>query len=192
MALITPSDVLPYLSATSTTIDGNDATLLLNLIEGVEQFVESYISSPLSLTLVTEYISGNEKPYILLKNIPTGSLSLYIDSNRDFNADTLIDPTAYEIKSLERRVELVDGTVFPSGSLNIKVVYETGWDATTLPKDLKMVICDIAANTFTHIRNKTESMATRGGMGTTATFISDKFILPQHYYILNIYRKPNL
>jgi len=192
MSLITTTDVLPYLSSITTTVDGNDATLLSDLIDGVEKFVSEYILSPLELTTVTEYLSGKGLPYITLKNIPTGNISVYVDSDREFSDDTLVDSTTYVVYDLFRKVELIDGTIFPIGVRNIKVVYDTGWDITTLPKDLKMVMCDIVANMFYHIRNKTESNATRGGMGSSATFIQDKFILPQHYHILNTYRRVNI
>jgi len=196
MAILTINDVIPYLSSSisdPTSLSTNDTSLINDLIESTEQFVSSYIDNPIALTSnITELLSGNAKDFILTKHIPIANIKVYIDSTREFSAETLVASNEYEVYPYQRKIKLINGKVFTPGKLNIKVVYDTGWDINTLPADLKMVMCDIVANMYYHIRNKTESMATRGGMGTSVTFIQEKFITPEHYAILNNYRKPNV
>jgi len=139
MALTSLTKVKEFLRIT----DNNDDTLLTNLISRVEKEVKEYCQRDFEATDYTEYYDGDGTDTLLVDNYPINSVSeLYDDPDRDFGADTLIDPSDYVIYSEEGKVVL-DGSVFSKGKKNIKIVYNAGY--TTIPADLEQAVIKLVA-----------------------------------------------
>lgn len=121
-------------------------------INTASDFFETYCSRKFITQTHTEYQDGRGSNRIMLRQWPiTGGPAdggtkpeLFIDSNSVFDASSAVDVTSYYVDS-ESEFELVligcttEGSRFPRGTRNIKVVYEAGYGtvgAGDLPSDL--------------------------------------------------------
>lgn len=89
--MTTQSDVKTHLGITTSA----DDVLLTKLQEAAENFVANHCGRSFDGGTFIEDHHGNVK-MILLHNFPVASItSLKIDSSRNFDADTIIDPSDY-------------------------------------------------------------------------------------------------
>jgi hypothetical protein len=95
-----------------------------------------------------EVQSGNGRRELLLKQWPVLAVaSVYIDPDRAFGAETLIDPSEYVITTDSEGngigLERLDGRCWDRGRHNIKITYDCGFgtaDGDDLPDDIRMGI----------------------------------------------------
>jgi len=124
------------------------------LINTASQFIENFCKRKLVNATYTQYIDGRASNRILLKEWPvTGGAStngkpeVFIDNSSIFGAGSEIDDVEYDVAS---NIEIVrigcargNGSIWPKGQRNIKVIYDAGLGTTgTMPSDIEQACLD--------------------------------------------------
>jgi len=128
--------VREYLQLAASETDKDD--LIDNLINRSYKALEAHIGKAILSASYTEYYDGDGQDILILDNYPIISVdSLYMDSARDFAADTLIAVADYVIYAKQGTIRLLnDETIFAHGIQNIKITYTAGYAA--IPNDLAL------------------------------------------------------
>ena len=153
MALPTANDVRTYLEGYEVSVDVlSDEWLSSELTDTIIPLVESKIKRSLEGTEeVTEYLSGNGTPILMLSRRPVVSLvSLeyvtgtddYYDASIGLGGVRLIADQGM-IKSISNITEGNTSLIFGKGNRNIKVTYIVG--STTIESDLKKAVIKLCA-----------------------------------------------
>lgn len=116
--------------------NSDDDATINNLIDAVSQFFNTYCGRKILARALTEYYDGNGKPWMYVRNPPiTTVTTLHVDSERAYGADKLIDSGDYALYQELGKITL-DNDIFPAAPQSIKIVYNGGWTAANVPKDL--------------------------------------------------------
>lgn len=128
------------------------------LVSWAQSRAESLIGRSLELSERTEYLDGNGKHTLILPVIPVHSItSISIDNSRAFL--TTENPSDYYC-DLKSGILNFDFCV-PPGHGNVKVVFNAGYNADSLPFDLKMALIECISWNFGRINNKAFGISNR-------------------------------
>ena len=175
--LITSKDVRNVL----TEVDTNDDELLALLIEYAQGMADRYCNRVFEKASsdVTRYFDGGGEDSLFVQRYPIVNItSLYDDPDRDYTEDTKISSDDYIIYKEDGKVRL-DNSVFNDSEKNVKLVYNGGYTAANLPKDLKLAL--IFLTTSIYVAAKGSVNAVEGGedrvkrMEETAYKVLDKY-----------------
>lgn len=168
--LISLAELKEFLKITTT----NQNAILQTLIHDVSAWVQTYLSRNLVSEDYVEYYSGDDSIDLQLRNYPLTNLdSVYVDANRDFASDSLIDSSDLiqkKSKGILQAFNLFGN--WPAGQSNIKVSYTAGYtvgsdsSAGTMPHDIRLAVKRIIDKQFrigyTHNKLDYQSEAIQG------------------------------
>lgn len=146
--IITIADIKSLFGITVQT----DDHILAILSQGIESKVALNCNRTFESTVLTEYYDGDGTSVLQLKNYPIITVSaIYDDTDRVYDASSLISSDDYVIKETEGRIEL-DGLTFMQGLKNIKIVYTAGYSSATMPFDLKVAVAKLVLADYLEIK----------------------------------------
>lgn len=190
--MITLTELKQYLNLTDASKD----TFLQNCIDASVKEIEDFCNRKLSPGTYTEYIDGNNKSVIHLRNKPITSITsiecfdeyetyqnLFTGSDSVFNA--------VEIIPQQNCIKLLKGYYFYKGCKNIKVTYAAGYSTT--PDDVKSVLLELA--TLKYYNSPLSGHARLGKASdniNSVTGQSTTFKEPDWKRVLNKYRLQNV
>jgi hypothetical protein len=175
MGLLSLNDVTTVLQTGSLTTD--QQLYYQFLINAAEAAIQRLCGRKFVRATYTDYLNSNPTDEITLRETPVASITaIYMDAERVFGADKLLDPSTYQLKldgysndSESGIVYRIKGTWNPGDSWCqlpgrapilprrvpgcIKVVYPAGF--ATCPYDLRMAIC----HTIAYLRTTTANGA---------------------------------
>lgn len=192
--MITLQEIKTYLNITDNT---KDAFLQTCITASVNE-LEDYCKRKLTSDTYTEYLDGNDRTEIYLRNTPLQSItSISVYNNYDSyddiftTGDTASNSTV--ILADTNSIKLIKGYYFFKGCKNIKVVYLSGYDTDTAPEDIKSVLKELTTVKF---YNSPLSGHARLGKASdninSATGESTTYKDPNWKTVLNKYRLTNI
>lgn len=158
---VTLADLKEHLDIDST--DTGKDNFLINVLNAAWKMAVNYIGHDLTTANYVEYYSGDGSENVLLKHYPVNSItSIYIDSLREWAAQTLIDSTDYFFDANTGLVTLFQGQAsFQAGLGNVKVSYNAGY--STIPYDAQRGLIILAAWVAMRAGTEGMTMQTLGG-----------------------------
>jgi len=181
-----------------------DDTLLDELGEAAEVWVDNYLGRSLAIETHTEYHDGMGRGHgdLVLLHRPVSSVTtLHDDVDRDFASADLISSDDYYLDGARGIIRLLPSFAgltgaghFTRGVANLKVVYEAGYnqqDSGTdpeVPADLAMAIMEVGRALYSDVDNQNE-MAVRTNYGEySVEWVLDR-LLPNTRRTLGLYRQ---
>lgn len=164
-ALITVAEArinlnLPYSDGTfvlPTVPDASDTSLdarLEMMINSVSDIIERYTRAFFVQTAVTEYLDYDGGVYIQLSNYPVADVTISVDSNRVFGAETALAASDIHVDAETGEVSIADTVALPANPAQaiIKAVYKAGY--TTVPSSVKQACINVVGALY----NQTDKM----------------------------------
>lgn len=146
MSIITLTDVKNQMEM-ALDITTHDV-LLGEMIDDVVEAVEGDIGMKLNpVAAEVAYLDGGSNR-LDLPHANVGNVSIWEDTDKEFADLDLIDPDYYTVYGPRGIVRLNEGIKFLSGNKVIKVQYDGGYTAPSLPKDLKRALIKQISYTF--------------------------------------------
>ena len=109
-----PLDTLANVKLANGIATDDDDTLLTQLQATADGFVETYCGRQFEGGTFTEFHSG-ATGLAFLRNYPVASVTtVHVDVNREYDTDTLLDPSRYVVHAERGVIECLDGTFVPS------------------------------------------------------------------------------
>ena len=144
MSLITLIEFKKFIHMTE--LDSDD--LLQDILDGEFAAVEDQIKQTLTEATTTEYQDGDRTNTLILEHgLVSDVTSVKIDYDGDGEFE--YELTLHDDYEWKKSGEIIyKNNYFSDGIKNVEVVYKHGYTALTLPKDLRIAILKIAANTF--------------------------------------------
>ena len=190
--IVKVSDVLPYISGEANlAFSTKDLQLVKELIHEIVGFISSYVGYDINEHTVEEITSGNGTDTVLLNEYIVNVQHLYIDPVRNFDSSTEISSDEFYVDPFVNGIKLRNSK-FPNIPNSVKVVYTSGWTDSSIPRDLKSVICSTTANLFDKIRKKLTDVTSHAGLGSSVTYPVEKIFTYQHYTVLAKYKIPSI
>ena len=168
MALATLTKLKEYLETSGSDHDTRLTDLLDRATEAIKNFTRRELESPGAD--YTHYFDGDGMGRaVILREYPVvGTVtSVHDDTDRTFDAATLIDAGDYYVHVDEGIIELTSGTVFAKGVANVQVKYKAGYAAGSIPEDLEMATIYLAAHWFEERKNLALEARALGDGGTS-------------------------
>jgi hypothetical protein len=171
VALVSTTSMTTYLGVSLGSTEESECDLLINSasilaammcargldVNGVSRFLS---------TSRTEYFDGDGSDTLYVKAYPISSVtSLYVDPDRDYGTNTLIDTGDYVYYENEGKI-VTDGALLAGGRKSIKLTYTGGY--TSAPADLQQAIKELVM--FWYKRN------TDKRVGVASVSVGDKSI----------------
>ena len=184
--LVSLGDMKEYLRITDTTDDGAIG-MFLNM---VRDLFDDYTGRKLKAEDCEEIQNGTDRDNIHVNNYPintvVGSLQVFIDLDRNFGADSLVDTNDLSIDS-ENGIIYYDSW-FPMGRQNVKIIYNGGF--SSVPYDLQVATMETVAHLWKRREEKRWGVSSINQGGTNVQ-IGEQSIPQMAIDILNGYRRPN-
>ncbi len=148
VALITMTSMSDYLGIPTW---GKEEEQVATLINAASQWALQFTGRTtfLQTSALTEYYDGDNSDILLTRATPINSVvSLYIDPDRDYGSETLLDSDEYAVYGAEGKIK-TDGSLFTSGWKSIKLIYDAGYVReavsgwTTMPWDIQWAIKEL-------------------------------------------------
>lgn len=147
LVMITLTELKQYLNITDSSKD----TFLQSCIDSSVCEIEDFCNRKLSPDTYVEYLDGNNKTEIYLRNKPINSISS-IECFDEY--DTFVDlftgsdtaSNSVQIITQHNLIKLLKGYFFYKGCKNIKITYTAGYSTT--PDDIKSVLLELATIKF--------------------------------------------
>lgn len=168
IALVALADVKDYLKVTDTSQD----TILTYFINEVSRFINTYCGRQLVQKSYTEYYDGDGTDELLLKHYPIITLtSVYDDSLRTWAAATQVPAADILTYKDEGRIRVWNNTgSFSKGKANIRVIYDAGYAAASVPYDLQLAAKRLIAGQWMRQQHKQHDILTTSVRDQTTTF----------------------
>jgi hypothetical protein len=116
---------------------GDFDALLYGLIEGVISDAEDEIGAKIQpVTDEIVYLDGG-KNTLYLPHLNISNVSVWQDSNKEFEDEGLLDPDYYTVYLERGKIKRNSASKFLSGNQVIKVKYDGGYSILTIPPNLK-------------------------------------------------------
>jgi uncharacterized phiE125 gp8 family phage protein len=144
------------------TIVAKDDALLQSLLEGSSDFFESECGRSILEDTYTDTVDGNGKTSMMLRASPVVSVATVTVDGAAIPVRPSWDGEGYVLQG--DRIRLV-GYTFTVGISNVEVVYSAGW--ATVPEDVQMAVCELAAMKFRQRDSVGIFSRTMGGEGQT-------------------------
>ena len=201
-ALITIDEARSFLLEDDTADIGTKLDLIKRLINGISVAAETYCARKiLARDFANEDYDGNGSDTLQLKNYPINSIdSIYLDTDRNFGATTLIASTDLIIYAEEGKVrrkgitimideetgKIIRTSCFSAGRKNVRVNYNAGY--VTVPEDIKFAVLEEIVWHYDLLVKKKLGVTGVSAMGeNTSVFVGD--LLPTTKMILSSYRR---
>lgn len=170
--LVSLPDMKDYLDISNTNDDGR----IGHLIEVVSREFDTECHRSFLEEAHTEYRNGNGTEQLWLENAPVSAVtSINLDSERDFDSDTLVDSDDYFVNTVAGVVARNTG-YWPRGFQNVKVVYTAGYTQANVPRDLRGAVYERVAQLWRRMSEKRVDMTSRSdASGDSRTFITERF-----------------
>lgn len=183
--LVSTTVMMNVLGASTTEEDEID-----RLINAASWFANEYChrnlkSRTYSGTDEECFYDGDDTSTLILRHPPVTSISaLYIDTDREYGSDTLIDSDDYSVNQRSGILTL-DGDVFTSGAKSIKVEYTGGY--STIPWNLVQAIKELVQYWYGRQSSKRVGIRSVGTQAESTSYETDvpKAVLD----VLNQYRR---
>ncbi len=133
--------------------------LIRDFINEVSSLIEQYCRRKFREQTITELYNGARIYEIMLNQYPvTAIVEVHEDFNREFGADSLLDPSTYAIRGDEMQegyyLERFD-SIFTSGRATVQIQYTFGYPAfTDVPGDLQLATKRTIGYYFKQQQNK--------------------------------------
>ncbi|MBE2228256.1 MAG: phage head-tail connector protein [Ignavibacteria bacterium] len=191
--MITLTTLKNYLNITDNSKD----TFLQLCIDSSVKEIEDYLNRTITLDDYTEYINGNNRNLIYLRNYPIIEITSVkyfneYDAFEDIFSTGDTPANSVLILSQTNSIKLLKGYFFFYGCKNIEIIYQAGFDSNTVPEDIKMVILELASTRFynsalsghSRLGKSSDNINSATGESTTFKDVEWKTILSK-YKLLN-------
>jgi len=171
VALVTSTAMCSYLGIAAGSAEEEEVDLINNAAstraaEMSGRGVDENGYSRLLATSRTEYYDGDNSDTLMVRAYPLSSVtSLWIDPDRDYGTDELVDTADYTTYYAQGMVK-TDGVPLTSGHKSVKITYTGGY--TTVPYDLQLAVKELTM--FWYKRN------TDKRVGVASVSVGDKSI----------------
>jgi hypothetical protein len=110
--------------------DDTEQSAVENLINVASAKIELFTRRLLAARDTTLFLDGNGRQTLIVPEWPINSvISLHVDENRVFAADSLVDPSEYYVDSESGRITLYSDVFMSEGMIRVvKLVAELGYD----------------------------------------------------------------
>lgn len=166
MALIALSDAKAYLGV-DDNIDDSELTVV---VDAVNDFCDHYTDRKLAATDLVEYYDGSGLDVVPLKNYPVNSdestIAVYIDSSRLWPEDSKVAGAYLAIRKDRGLLYYING-FFARGRQNVKVSYNAGYPAASVPNDLILAALEMTAYMWQRKMNKSWGITSTSGAGSS-------------------------
>jgi len=138
MAVITLTDVKDELEipASETSFDSRLDLLIEDVIAAAESEMQAKIEPVIDEVV---YLDGGVSR-LYLPHLNVGNITIWSDYDEEWDEASLVDEEDYSIDSARGLVTMKDGMKFAPGLKTVKVKYDGGYTAPSLPKDLKRAL----------------------------------------------------
>lgn len=158
--------------ADTVEVGYQDAEIISGLNLATDKLVKNHCGRCFNLEEdAIEYLDGDGDTELWLGDYPVENILLYIDSNREFGEDTLIDSDDYVVY-LDTGL-IYYGPGFPRGHQNIKAIYDKGFADVDMPKDLKFVCKTEVKNLYTRWKEDSMGLTNYSLAGISKAFEPD-------------------
>ena len=190
--MITLTELKTYLNITDNSKD----TFLQSCIDSSVNEIEDYLNRKLSPDTYVEYLDGNNKSMIYLRNKPINSITSIecfdeYDTYEDLFTGSDTASNSVQIITDDNLIKLLKGYFFYNGCKNFKITYTAGYSTT--PDDIKSVLLELASLKY---YNSPLSGHARLGKASdninSATGESTTYKDPNWKTVLNKYRLQNV
>jgi len=171
VALVSTTSMNSYLGITTSSTEESECDLLINsasrlAAEFCGRGIDDNGVSRFLSTSRTEYYDGDGSDTLNVLAYPlTTVTSIYVDPDRDYGTNELVDSDDY-VSYKASGVVRTDGALFATGNKSIKITYTGGY--TDAPADLQQAIKELVA--FWYKRN------TDKRVGVTSVSVGDKSV----------------
>jgi len=175
----------------ATTYDTEVERMINEVSQAMETYCGRYFKERSGLS---EFYSPNGGSILSLDHFPvtaTTTFKIYVDADRDFGEDTLLDADDYYLDLKTGVVKLIEGE-FPAVPGSVKALYSAGFGSTAIPYDLRKACKRWVASVFAESKDHRQGLKSlSSGQGETTTYELDE--PPEGVVeILNRYRKMNV
>ena len=151
MAIITSTEYNDHVGRATST----DATLLTNIISGVQQMVERYCRRNFDEDTYSERIFGNNHHTLILDNTPVTTVSSVTQADPRGTSSSTLDADTYEVDASSGMLRRL-GTSFTwdgnsvvwDASFRYTVAYTAGYSSITMPQELKLVMYELVNEVY--------------------------------------------
>lgn len=163
-ALVTLDEVKAFIGSTDSEDD-----IVERLINAASWRANKEADRQLKRRTLTEYYNGDGSNLLLVRNYPIQSItSIYMDSDREFGSDTLVDADNYQIDPETESMIWFTGTVLLSGIRVVKVTYSAGYGE--VPWDLRESVLELVMYWYKEITDKRIGVASIGREGRNIAY----------------------
>jgi len=181
-SLVAAKSWLSVAAAPDTTYDSE----IESLIDSVSWQFNSYCKRRLLARDLTEYYEGDGSNKFMSPEFPINSItSINIDSERDYDTDTLIDSDTYTFNT--KGLITLDESTFSTSPQAVKIVYNVGY--ATIPPDLSIACLDQIKFLFRRHLNNQEGITTEATINGSVSVSEVGEILETSLKILLRYRR---
>lgn len=175
------------------SIPGSDTSRddrITRFVNTASAMIERYTRRKLLTQSYTEIQDGNRQDRLLVKQWPiTGGPaagatkpSIYVSTDPTFPAASALDPATYVVDNEGIMVVLIDGSQFPRGNQNVKLMFDAGLGAIgTLPSDLEHACLELTLWYYLGNSNSEVGKISKSKGGET---IQLEQLVPQHVALL--------
>lgn len=171
--IVSLADVKTALSVDDT----EDDEIIGQILSRVSEEFNEYTGRTLLASDLTEYYNGDGTTLLYLDSYPvnstTSTMEVYVDDDNDFDADSKLASTQFWIETKVGAVKRL-GDNFPAGIRNIKVVYNAGYAAGSMPEPLRGAAFDMCRQYYM-ARDERPDVNSISKGDTSRSFIDGRF-----------------
>lgn len=170
VALVSTTSMSNYLGIPS---GGTEETQVDMLINAAGQWAIHYtdLNTIVRTTSLTEYYDGDNSRTLLTLGHPINAVtSLWIDVNRVYGSDTLIDPANYAVYNNWGMIKTIYD-VFIRWPQSVKLTYDVGY--ATIPSDIQSAMMELVRFWYERGTGDRVGMKSLSVMQTTTTYETD-------------------
>lgn len=174
-AIVSLADMKAWLDVPNTDVT-KDAIIELH-INSASDRIEKYLQRKLIRQQYVERYDGRNSSQLLLSQYPAEKpTQIIIDSSWVFDAADALELTAYDLQD-DMTVKL-NGSVFPNGTLNVKVTYYAGYKnpisggtGPEFPSDIKLACRWLVDWQYQQRTDRRLGMGGKGKQGENISFL---------------------
>ena len=194
--LVTSVIMKSYLSIESSDTTYDD--IIFGMMNAVTDIFDNYCNRTFEADDYTLYLDGNGTDSLYLPNYPINEItSIYVDTDRNFNADTELTSDNYVTYETEGIISLTnDATMltsilagkFPKTRQCVKIVANLGYASDSVPYDLQKAYKDQVKWLFAKWKDNSEGIVSYSTINNSVNLVEATDILPMVKMTLDNYR----